>query len=82
MCSCTQLPHTQGKHGVTESLQLMTGLVSIIQHQSLPYIPLNVSNVLLTLHEPENIEFWDSADPMTAFWEISNQVGQPMSQTP
>ena len=64
----------QGKRGVGESLQLMTGLVSVIQHPSLPYIPLHVSDVLLTLHRPDNIELWDPHDTLSAFWEISNQV--------
>lgn len=59
---------------MTESLQLMAGLVSILQHQSLPYIPLHVCDVLLTLHRPDNIELWDANDPLSAFWEISNQV--------
>lgn len=52
----------------------MTGLVSILQHQSLPYMPLHVSDVLLTLHRPDNIELWDPHDSLSAFWEISNQV--------
>jgi neurofibromin 1 len=64
----------QGKRGVTESLQLMTGLVSILQHQSLPNMPLHVSDVLLTLHRPDNIELWDPHDSLSAFGEISNQV--------
>ena len=52
----------------------MTGLVSVIQHQSLPYVPLHVSDLLLTLHRPDNIELWDPHDTLSAFWEISNQV--------
>lgn len=52
----------------------MTGLVSVIQQPSLPFIPLNVSDVLLTLHRPDNIELWDPHDTLAAFWEISNQV--------
>ena len=52
----------------------MTGLVSILQHQSLPNMPLHVSDVLLTLHRPDNIELWDPHDSLSAFGEISNQV--------
>ena len=52
----------------------MTGLVSVIQQPPLPFIPLNVSDVLLTLHRPDNIELWDPHDTLAAFWEISNQV--------
>ena len=54
----------------------MTGLVSLIQHQSIPYMPLRVSEVLLLLHKPENIELWDEKDSMTAFWDISGQVSK------
>lgn len=54
--------------------QLMTGLVTIIQHQSLPGLSLGASDVLLTLHEPENIELWDQEDPISAFWDINGQV--------
>ena len=59
---------------LTECLQLMTGLVSLVQHHSPPHLPLNASDVLFKLHSPENIEFWDRNDPMTAFWDISGQV--------
>ena len=74
LCVYTVIVCSQGKRGVGESLQLMTGLVSMVQHQSLPYIPLHVSDVLLTLHRPDNIELWDPRDSLSAFWEISNQV--------
>ncbi len=53
----------------------MTGLVGLIQHQGIPLNPIKVSDVLLLLHRPENIEHWDPKDPMTAFWDISGQVG-------
>ena len=52
----------------------MTGLVGLVQYQSIPNLPLKASKVLLTLHEPDNIELWDKNDPMTAFWDISGQV--------
>ena len=59
---------------VSECLIFMTGLVGLVQHQSIPYLPLQASEVLLSLHRPENIELWDQKDPMTAFWDISGQV--------
>ena len=59
---------------LTECLQLMTGLVSLVQHHSPPHLPLNASDVLFKLHSPENIELWDRNDPMIAFWDISGQV--------
>ena len=59
---------------VGECLQLMTGLVGLVQHQAVPHVPLRASDLLLTLHDPENIELWDPKDPMTAFWDISGQV--------
>ena len=59
---------------IQESLLLMTGLVSLIQHVAPPHLPLNASEVLLKLHQPENIELWYPCDPMYAFWEISSQV--------
>ena len=52
----------------------MTSLVGLIQHQSLPGLPLRVSETLLMLHRPENIEHWDEKDPVGAFWDISGQV--------
>lgn len=52
----------------------MTGLVNLVQHKSIPHLPLNVSDVLLLIHRSENIELWDPKDPMTAFWDISGQV--------
>ena len=59
---------------VGECLQLMTGLVGLVQHPSIPQLPLGASEVLLTLHSPENISLWDQSDPMGAFWDISGQV--------
>lgn len=52
----------------------MTSLVGLIQHQSIPILPLRVSETLLLLHRPENIERWDQNDSMNAFWDISGQV--------
>ena len=54
----------------------MTCLVSLVQHQSVPMLPLRASEVLLLLHKPENIELWDQKDAMNAFWDISGQVSQ------
>ena len=59
---------------VGDCLELMTGLVGLVQHQAVPHVPLRASELLLTLHDPENIELWDPDDPMTAFWDISGQV--------
>ena len=58
-----------------ECRQFMIGLVGLVQHSSLPHLPLNASEVLLSLHQPNNIELWDPQDHMTAFWDISGQVG-------
>ena len=63
-----------------ESLQLMTGLVSLVQHHSPPHLPLNASQILLKLHEPQNIELWDPNSTMSAFWEISGQVTYSITQ--
>ena len=52
----------------------MTSLVGLVQHQAMPILPLKVSDVLLLLHLPENIEHWDPSDTMNAFWDISGQV--------
>lgn len=59
---------------IQEGLLLMTGLVSLIQHQAPPHLGINASEVLLKLHQPENIELWYPNDPVLAFWEISCQV--------
>ena len=56
------------------------GLVGLVQHHSVPHIPLRVSEVLLLLHRPDNIELWDTKDPMNAFWDISGQVGSARSK--
>lgn len=62
------------KDPISEHLQLMTGLVSLVQHQSLPLLPLGASEVLLALHTPENILLWNRSDCLGAFWDISGQV--------
>ena len=59
---------------IQEALLLMTGLVSLIQHAAPPLLSLDASEVLLKLHQPENIELWYPNDPVVAFWEISCQV--------
>ena len=59
---------------MSECLAFMTCLVSLVQHQSIPTLPLRANEVLLLLHKPENIELWDEKDPMNAFWDISGQV--------
>lgn len=59
---------------IQEGLLLMTGLVSLIQHQGPPHLGINGSEVLLKLHQPENIKLWYPSDPVLAFWEISCQV--------
>ena len=72
---CYVLCSLQGdRDRIGECLQFMTGLVSLVQHHSLPHIPIQANEVLLLLHQPENIELWDKNDPMTAFWDISGQV--------
>ena len=63
-----------------ESLHLMTGLVSLVQHQTPPHLFLNTSEVLLKLHEPQNIELWDPINTMIAFWDISCQVTYSITQ--
>ena len=63
-----------------ESLHLMTGLVSLVQHQTPPHLFLNTSEVMLKLHEPQNIELWDPLNTMTAFWDISCQVTYSITQ--
>ncbi len=60
-----------------ECLVFMTSLVGLVQHQTMPFLPLRVSDVLLLLHLPENIELWDPSDSMNAFWDISGQVSPP-----
>lgn len=67
-------------HPSQESLQLMTGLVSLVQHNAPPPLSLNTSEVLLKLHEPQNIELWDSGNTMLAFWDISCQVTYSITQ--
>ena len=73
--SVTLLAPSQSDY-LSECLVFMTGLVGLIQHQGIPLVPIKVSDVLLLLHRPENIEHWDPKDPMTAFWDISGQVGE------
>ena len=66
--------HCEADKRLQECLQLMTGLVSLVQHHAPPHLPLNASEVLLKLHKPKNIELWDPNNTMTAFWDISGQV--------
>ncbi len=60
---------------LSECLVFMTGLVGLVQHQGISLLPIEASNVLLLLHQPENIKNWDPKDPMAAFWDVSGQVG-------
>jgi neurofibromin 1 len=64
----------------SESHQLMTGMVSLVQHHAPPHLPLNASQVLLKLHEPQNIELWDPTSVMGTFWDISGQVTYYITQ--
>lgn len=71
---------TKPGSSLQDSLQLMTGLGFLVQHQPPPFLPLNASEVLLELHKPENISLWDPSDTMTAFWDISGQVTFSITQ--
>lgn len=66
--------HFKKEGSVYDSLQLMTGLVSLVQHHAPPHLSLNTSEVLLKLHEPQNIELWDPNNTMSAFFDVSCQV--------
>lgn len=56
------------------SMQFMNGLVIIMMFTNVPDVSAQVSETLLGLHSPENIELWNPEAPMATFWEISSQI--------
>ncbi|XP_047141766.1 neurofibromin isoform X1 [Hydra vulgaris] len=56
------------------SMQIMNGLVIIMMFAKTSNLVEQVSETLLSLHSPENIELWNPEAPMATFWEISSQI--------
>ncbi|XP_041348224.1 neurofibromin-like isoform X2 [Gigantopelta aegis] len=69
--------HNQGKPGheiQRSTLELITGLVSLVHQQWMPDVAQKAMEALLCLHQPENIELWNPEAPINTFWDISSQV--------
>uniref|UniRef100_A0A7M5VE60 Ras-GAP domain-containing protein n=3 Tax=Clytia hemisphaerica TaxID=252671 RepID=A0A7M5VE60_9CNID len=56
------------------SMQLMNGLVIIMMFDNLQDVSTQVSETMLRLHAPQNIELWNPEAPMATFWEISSHI--------
>lgn len=75
--------NSQGKaaHEVQSStLELINGLVSLVQNPSIPDVSHEAMEALLVLHQPEKIEMWNPEAPINTFWDLSSQVMFSMSQ--
>ena len=75
--------NSQGKaaHEVQSStLELINGLVSLVQNPSIPDVSHEAMEALLVLHQPEKIEMWNPEAPINTFWDLSSQVLFSMSQ--
>ena len=75
--------NSQGKaaHEVQSStLELINGLVSLVQNSSIPDVSHEAMEALLVLHQPEKIEMWNPEAPINTFWDLSSQVLFSMSQ--
>ncbi|XP_050410069.1 neurofibromin isoform X2 [Patella vulgata] len=69
--------HNQGKPGheiQRSTLELITGLVSLVHQPWMTDVAQKAMKALLCLHRPENIELWNPEAPMNTFWDISSQV--------
>ena len=67
----------QGKpaHEVQSStLELINGLVSLVQNPTIPDVSNEAMDALLVLHQPEKIEMWNPEAPINTFWDLSSQV--------
>ena len=68
--------NSQGKaaHEVQSStLELINGLVSLVQNSSIPDVSHEAMEALLVLHQPEKIEMWNPEAPINTFWDLSSQ---------
>ena len=73
----------QGKpaHEVQSStLELINGLVSLVQNPTIPDVSNEAMDALLVLHQPEKIEMWNPEAPINTFWDLSSQVLFSMSK--
>ena len=64
----------------SSTLELINGLVSLVQNPSIPDVSHEAMEALLVLHQPEKIEMWNPEAPINAFWDLSSQVLFSMSQ--
>ena len=75
--------NSQGKVGheiQASTLELINGLVSLVQQSSMPDVAMEAMEALLVLHQPEKIEMWNPDAIIQTFWDISSQVLFSMSQ--
>ncbi|XP_040571379.1 neurofibromin isoform X2 [Lepeophtheirus salmonis] len=75
--------NSQGRLGrdiQNSTLELINGLVSLVQQPSMPDVAMEAMEALLVLHIPDNIDKWNPEAPVPTFWDISSQVLFSMSQ--
>ncbi|XP_020288690.1 neurofibromin isoform X3 [Pseudomyrmex gracilis] len=56
------------------SLELISGLVSLVHHSTMSDIAYEAMEALLVLHQPEKIKAWNMEAPLITFWDINSQV--------
>ena len=64
----------------SSTLELMNGLVSLVQQPNMPDVAMEAMEALLVLHQPDKIEMWNPEAVIHTFWDISSQVLFSMSQ--
>jgi len=62
------------------TLELISGLVSLLHPPSVADVAMEAMDALLTLHHPDKIEMWNPESPIHTFWDVSSQVLYSMSQ--
>ena len=75
--------NNQGKtpHEIQSStLELINGLVTLVQQPNMPDVGVEAMEALLVLHQPDKIEMWNPDHVIHTFWDVNSQVLFSMSQ--
>ena len=62
------------------TMEIINGLVSLVIQTNMKDVSEEAMSALLILHQADNIELWNPASPINAFWCISSQVLHTISQ--
>ena len=69
--------NNQGKtpHEIQSStLELINGLVTLVQQPNMPDVGVEAMEALLVLHQPDKIEMWNPEHVIHTFWDVNSQV--------